>query len=177
MQKFPDEPFDIVEQFADGQAVLTFAVDADALVLRHLDNKPQLKWAIEKKCADAAIIVQREDGIELHVVELKSKLTFREWRKARQQFEGMASNAFAVLGVIEASLPTRLICHLSYAEDALGPTKTGSTVLLKFPVGSSTNMGGLDDWKEGELSVFGRDKVPLRKWPRDPSTNSASATV
>lgn len=177
VEKFPKGTVRIEENFGQRSAGISFDIDVDALVLRHRDNQPPLKWCLKKKCADAAIILQKDDVLELHIIELKSKLTLAEWKRAREQFEGMALNAFAMIGALEGRSPDRLICHISFSVDAITRSTITDPVLLKFPVGSLKGLGGLEDWEDQLLDILGRKGVELRKWLRDPHTNEGAGSL
>lgn len=167
----------VIEQTTGGEAKVTFSCETAALHLKHLDNQPPIAWVRNRKCADAAILVEEGGGIRLHVVELKSKLTRKEWLSAKLQFEGMIANVIAALAIMEGPKPTSVVCHISYTSAVLGPGEVADPILLKMKVGGGAVVGDLSDWEEEKLSLFGFSGVPLRKIPRDPATGQASSTL
>ncbi|MFM7853374.1 MAG: hypothetical protein ACKO96_16000, partial [Flammeovirgaceae bacterium] len=105
------------------------------VVLRHLDDQPPLKWVKNKECADAALFVRRGGSNCLHVIELKSKITLAEWKKAKLQFEGMIFNAKSLLSVVDGESIDEFFCHISFSKDAINISETDDPVLLKTALG------------------------------------------
>jgi hypothetical protein len=163
-------PMDVVETAEGGVAKVTFTSAGNCLYLKHLDDQPPLKWTRNRRCADAAIIVQESDGLCLHVVELKSKLTTKEWLKAQTQLEGMIANAIALLAVVDGPRPTHVVCHVSYITESIGSTATADPILLKIKIGGSHQIGDTTGWHEGQLKLFGYEDIQLRKIVRDEGT-------
>lgn len=156
----------VFEDAVGGEAEVEFEVRAEALHLRQIDDRPPLKWMQNRKCADDAIIIKSDEGVAVHIIELKSKLTRKEWIKARSQFEGMLANSMALLAVIGAPSPNRVVVHISYQSENVSSNQIADTVFLKLQVGSTSAIGQVDDWLAEKLELFGYT-AELRKIPRD----------
>lgn len=167
----------IKETNGDQVSILKLTVSKPYILFNHLDDQPPLKWARNKKCADAALIVESEGGVDIHIVELKSKLTVGEWSKARLQFEGMIFNARALVSVIEVQNVKSITCHISYVRDAINPSETDDPVLLKLPLGELGGLGGAGDWFSGRVRIDGLPEMNLFKWQRDVTTNEANGVI
>lgn len=163
---------EVVETVVSGAARVVFTVESPSLHLKHLDNKPPLKWAANRRCADGAIAVEFGDELHLHVIELKSKLTRKEWLGVKQQLEGMIANAIAALAVIGAPRPIDVVCHVSFLDETVTSISTPDLILLKLPVGGSTILGDVEDWKSGRTELFGYTDIQIRKIPRDRVTGT-----
>ncbi|MBX7531880.1 hypothetical protein K3165_02945 [Qipengyuania sp. 1XM1-15A] len=162
-----DGHIEVIER-VDGRddAVVTFAVEADSLGFFHRDNRVSLRWCKSRNCADAAIVVSHDDRPTLHVVELKSKLTNKEWVKTKKQFEGMALNYMAMAGVVEGVVPDRAVFHVSFESEVVAEPETSDPVLLKMSVGSGQVLGGIDDWINEKIDILSWQGAELRKIPR-----------
>ncbi|MFA7751960.1 hypothetical protein, partial [Klebsiella pneumoniae] len=96
---------EIIETASSGAGRVTFTSALPFIHLRHLDDQPPLKWTKNRRCADAAIIVEDGEDLCLHIVELKSKLTTKGWLIVKEQISGMIANATAMLAVINGPRP------------------------------------------------------------------------
>lgn len=162
-----DGIIEVRERVDSGEdAVVTFDVPADTLAFFHRDNRVSLRWCKSRNCADAALVVCHEEMPELHVVELKSKLTNKEWVKAKKQFEGMALNYMAMAGVVEGRVPTRAVFHISFGSEVVSEPETSDPVLLKMAVGSGEMLGGIDDWMNERVDILNWPNAELRKIER-----------
>lgn len=157
-------------------ASLVFDVEEETLFVRHVDDQPPLKWANQRRCADAAMILNKRTQLDIHIVEIKSKITLKEWVKVKSQFEGMFLNTLAVLGVIEEGLPYRIVCHISFIENAIDIDHLTDPLLIKAPVGRVQSFSDLNSWKRELMDIGNRSNVPIRKWQRSLANNSAEAS-
>lgn len=160
----------VEELNASGAAEVTFPNDSLAIYIKHLDNQPPLKWTKNRRCADAAIVVQEGDDLKLHVVELKSKLTRTEWLKAKEQCAGMVANTIAVLAVGGLGRPSAVVYHVSFTEDVVNDNNKTNTVLMKVPLGGKSIIGDVSDWKNSHTAILGYSSVEIRKILRDAAT-------
>lgn len=170
-------PVEVIERALGGAARVVFPFAHRFLHLKHLDDQPPLKWSKNRRCADAAIIIEEGPELCLHVVELKSKLTTKTWLTVKQQLSGMIANATAMLAVTGGPQPKKIICHVSFTEDAVGTAATADPILLKLMVGAATPIGKTDDWASAKLELFGFRDIPLRKIPRDPATGDGEGDL
>lgn len=168
---------EVVETTPSGAAKVVFPVPAPLLYLKHLDNQPPLKWAANRRCADGAIAVEAEGQLHLHVVELKSKLSRKDWFGVKQQFEGMIANAIAALAVIGAPRPIEVVCHISYLEETVTSTSTPDIILLKIPLGGTSLIGDVKDWESERVNLFGYLDIPVRKIVRDRITGTGQGDL
>lgn len=158
---------DVTEKFEGGtDAIVSFAVEEDTFAFFHRDNRVPLRWCRNRSCADAAIVVSHDDGPILHVVELKSKVTNKEWLKAKKQFEGMALNYMALAGVVEGGVPSKAVFHISYESEIVADSETSDPILLKMSVGSGEVLGEIDDWVSEKVDVLHWQNAELRKIQR-----------
>ena len=164
--KWESGDFSIEEKQAGGEAVVKFENKDKVLCLRHLDNKPPLKWSANRQCADAAIFKSVDGSLFLHVVEIKSKVTPGEWIKAKRQCEGMIANAISVLAVGGLDRPEAVVIHVSFATDSTR-IKVIDPILIKVPLGSSSPIGDVSDWEKCITTLFGYEAVEVRKIQRD----------
>lgn len=174
---------EVIETVESGKAKVSFTASRDFLHLKHVDNKPPLKWMRNRQCADAGIVLDYGESLHLHVVELKSTLRSKDWDGVRSQFSGMIANVIALLAAIGAPKPSGVTCHVSYTRNQIrppvdsDPADTADTIALKMQVGSKEPLIDLSDWHLCRLDVFGYTNVELRKIPRDIDTGEGKGSL
>jgi hypothetical protein len=129
------------------------------------------------KCADSAIIEYEEDGLRVHIVELKSKLTPTEWAKVRLQFLGTVNNLYAIAGISRLPAPKKITCYIAYKQDDMDNIIHSPSSILKVPVGGSKSLGGIEDWKSGYIDLMDHKAVSIVKILRDTSGNGTATLV
>jgi hypothetical protein len=154
-----------------GAGTVTFNVKVPCLCVRLPRNVP-IKWLSEKKCADYAILEFSPIGINLHLVELKSKMTVGVWNHCKQQFTGALHNARAIGGVLQ--LPTFLAVrlHVAYSTDAISPQRTTAPSSLKNGLG--VPIVGAGDWVARRVELGPFRALPLALIPRDSYGNATA---
>jgi len=167
----------VEEDHGDSVARVELELSAPSLYIRHLSNTPPILWCSQRKCADGAVLAESDGGLVLHVVELKSKLTLKEWRKVRQQFEGMIFNAISLSAVVEVARPSNVICYISFNSNAIDGDASANPALAKFAIGDRSAFSDLVEWKKGSIDIAGFTGIKLLKLQRDASTNSARAAL
>lgn len=70
------------EKNRSGAGAASFRLASRSIALRAHDNPP-LVWSLKvRNCADGAFITFRDQSAHLHIVELKSGLSQRDWARA-----------------------------------------------------------------------------------------------
>lgn len=166
------ETVEISEKATGGAGTITFNVSLPYLAFRATDNNPPMHWLAASKCADGAFVLFDDEQAHLHIVELKSKLTAKEWKKVKLQFEGMLLNAMAVAGVIELSHFSSVTCYIAYAEDAISVEKNASPVFYKNLPGTSAAAPEIAEWLAEQLTALDKFKMTLIKLKRNSDGNA-----
>jgi hypothetical protein len=172
-----DTTIAVTETDHDGQGrgpgTLTLTVTTPCIRIR-LPRQTPAKWLKEKKCADSVVFEFVPDGVNLHIVELKSKVGPQEWLKCKQQFCGALHNALAINGVLELSEFRLIRLHLAYTTDTISPQTTAAPSTLKLGLGN--RVPGVADWIARRVDLDSWTAVPLSLILRDGQGN-ASATL
>ena len=167
------EVINIDETSAEGSGTISFSTSKFALSYQNRTNKPPIHWLLQGKCADGAFIIFDEDQAHLHIVELKSKLIPKEWKKACEQFEGMLLNSFAMAGIIELSVFDSITCYIAFSEDAISVSHNASPVLYKNLPGMVPQRHGLTEWLTSAVTLLSKYKANLIKIQRDAGGNAS----
>ncbi|WP_408913632.1 hypothetical protein [Brucella pseudogrignonensis] len=177
---FIDKPksFSIEEKKAGGAGKAFFSSATPCLMIKAKDQAP-LVWAFKnKKCAEGAFLTFEDDGMcNLHILEMKSKLTQGEWAKVMLQLSGMYLSALAtcrLLGIISFKSVT---CYVAFKEDAMSPAKSADMIFLKSFVGAENPIGGADEWQTGKMELPFSTPAAIRKGQRNASNDIDFGTV
>jgi hypothetical protein len=138
---------EIVETSPSGAGSAVFVTEQSAVVIKTGKNGPHV-WSLrQRKCADGAFLVFDDEDTRLHLVELKSKLSLKDWAHALHQFEGMYLTALAVLRLLKIDHISAVTCYIAFTAENVS-TPSASPVLLKTLVGSSRTLGGREEWEK-----------------------------
>lgn len=80
------------------------------------NNNSRIPWIKQKKCCDAILISTEDNNTHIHIFELKTKLTFKDWEKICDQLEGGALSSLAVCGVLDIFQPYKIYIYIAYHE-------------------------------------------------------------
>lgn len=163
-----NEKFSIVENNEGGAGTCFFEAQAPVLLLRAKDKAPVV-WSLKnRKCAEGAFVVRKSDHeFELHIVEMKSRLTHGEFLKVIEQWRGMYLSALAVLGVIQTAFPIRTFVYVAYKSETVRITDPAQMVLAKVQVGGA-RLEGLREWDANEVSLHHGVMGKIVKGQRQP---------
>jgi len=179
--RFPAGQVDIEEFALSGAGKVTFHTSVSSIrVIPDNDNHP-ISWYFENKCADGAVIIQYESGLELHIVELKTKLTPDKWTLARRQLQGMLANSLSIVGALSLESPALVVCYVAFSVETVGDFISTNTVVQKQLVGAEraspdTKIASYRDFKNAVLTLLDGQVVPVKLVYRDIHGN-ASVTI
>ncbi|MDO5356063.1 MAG: hypothetical protein Q4E77_01030 [Conchiformibius sp.] len=109
--------FYIEEKKPLGKGKSFFTSDTDVLIIRAKDQAP-IVWALKnKKCSEAAFLIQRDGKIELSLLEMKSNLRLQDWKSVLEQFKGMYLSSLAILSILKLTDPVNVKAYIAYKED------------------------------------------------------------
>ncbi|MCD0501295.1 hypothetical protein LP085_30925 [Achromobacter sp. MY14] len=145
--------FSIFEKNPDGEGTCYFEAEHPVLLIRAKDQAPVV-WSLEnRRCAEGAFVVKRsESEFELHIVEMKSKLTHGGFLKVIEQWRGMYLSALATLGVIRLEFPVRTTVYVAYKDETVSEPSSAQLVLSKVQVGGKL-MAGIIEWNSGKVAL------------------------
>ncbi|MEC4593377.1 hypothetical protein VPG91_20405 [Nitrospirillum amazonense] len=133
-----------------------------------------IKWTQVQKCGDSAIIEFTQTGNRLHLLEMKSKITIKEWVKTKEQWLGAYINSLALSGVLELAPFSEIILYIAYTEESITSTNyDADPVMKKVGIGKSL-ITNTRDWGASTTSI-GLGDWRLRYVQRDSSGNAQSS--
>ena len=137
-----NKPIEIKEEKKGGEGVCTFKSAEDALVIKTIDNTPPI-WALSnKKCAEGAFITKTtgNDSYDLHILEMKSKLTSTEFKKVIDQFKGMYLTAISMMAVKQIPYPKNIYLYIAYTNNAIDAPEKTNLITNKVLTGGAPNI-------------------------------------
>ncbi|MCY1204358.1 hypothetical protein D9M72_158840 [compost metagenome] len=159
--------FSIVEKKQGGEGACYFEADHPVLLLRAKDQAPVVWSLSNRKCAEGAFVVKRSDTeFELHIVEMKSKLTHSEFLKVIEQWRGMYLSALATLGVIRAQSPKKTFVYVAYKIETVSKVSSAQLVLSKVQVGGAL-LEGMMEWQAEKVALHHGVVAHIIKGKRD----------
>ncbi|MCW2272696.1 hypothetical protein GJ654_01220 [Rhodoblastus acidophilus] len=163
----PAARFFIEEKSCSGAGRAYFSHTAACIMLK-ATNKAPMVWALSNRsCAEGAFVSFDESGFHLHIIEMKSKLTYNEWIKALKQLSGMYLTAIATARILGIYSFNSIRCYIAFKEDAITPNRDADPVLLKTFVGTENIASGVDQWSSGMIRLPLSAKAFLKKGQRD----------
>ncbi len=144
----------IAETNPSGKGEAIFESVAPCIMINPDPKVPTL-WALARRsCADGAFLSFLDGEVQLHIVELKSKITLGTWAKVIEQFEGMFLTALAVVRLMEIHELARVTCYLAGTVDAITDAPEGASLILsKAPVGKWRTFGHLEAWNKNQVPL------------------------
>ncbi len=150
-----------IHEFADdGAAELTFIVpDVEQGIFLKLkyEHSQWLKYANNQKCVDGIVISISQDNIAaIHIVELKSGIGSKTWKRVQNQFRGSILRAVSFCGTIGVKIKS-LCLYTAFVENKDKQIKEmqsniTSSFRRKTHVGRSQK--NQYDWEMEEISLF-----------------------
>lgn len=113
--------FSIIEKKDGGKGVCDFQSANDVLIIKAKDQSTPL-WSLKsQKCAESAFVVldKNHQSLSLHIIEMKSKLTYDEFEKVIQQLQGMYLMAFCVISILKLNIPKNIITYVAYKNETV----------------------------------------------------------
>lgn len=113
--------FFILEKKDGGKGACYFQSDNDVLIIKAKDKNTPL-WALKnQKCAEGAFVVldKNHQSLSLHIIEMKSKLTYDEFEKVIQQLQGMYLMAFCVMSILKLNIPKEIKTYIAYTDETV----------------------------------------------------------
>lgn len=169
-------PIDIIEYAAGGAGTITFPAGPISLKVLPSGTQQPLAWYKENKCADGAIICDN-NGIEVHLIELKSGINVGKWVDVKRQFHGMLANTLSLIGFLGLPTPTRIICHLAYRSQNIVQQLAANPSLLKNLLGAprlaNPSAGAAAyEFNVGYISLMDIAAIEVRLYERDAAGNA-----
>jgi hypothetical protein len=167
----------ITEVAVGGAGTVTFAPACACKIFT--PGQEPIDWLKNRKCADGAILVADDDGhVTAHLVELKSKLKAGDWASVKAQLEGLLHNVHALCAITGSPPPSSVRAYVAFKLDAISSDKMASPVLYKAPLGTKhAQPYSTVDWEAGEISLLGKDAIPLIKIQRDEQGHAEAALL
>ena len=113
--------FSIIEKKDEGKGFCFFKCKNNVLIIKAKDKNTPL-WALKsKKCAEGAFAVLDNNNhvISLHIIEMKSKLTYDEFSKVIEQLKGMYVMAYSVLSILKLDIPKEIKTYVAYKSETV----------------------------------------------------------
>lgn len=159
---------DIVELDPNGAGTLSLTVNAPHASLA-LEG-PKICWLTSGRCCDGAIMVECDDGIHLHLIELKKSINASKWIKTKTQWRTMYHNALGIAAIARVRI-VNVTCHVAFSNDNFSASLALTKTLV---VASGTSPAQNHEWYKGSLDLDDLKSVPLVKHVRDELGNAAT---
>ena len=164
-----DDSITVEELAKNGAGIISFAVSDPCLRVR-TKGQP-IKWLSEQKSCDGVIFRFLPNKTEIHLVELKGKMTIDEWEDSKRQFVGGYYNALAISSVLGIEPPANITLHIAYTRDAVINKNTAMPVFLKRPAGGEISPAA--EWDDGKVDLEFQSSLTLNKIKRDCHGNAS----
>lgn len=161
----------VIESDPNGAGEVRFSSASTFLLVKPAEIST--KWIIESKCADGAIIEFKNDGVHIHIVELKSKLDTQKWDHAKKQILGMFLHVSALLGAIGIERFKSVTAYVAYKEEAITAFLQTNTIALKRRVGAGKPLVSGADWRAGTIALCDLEHVKVVNIQRGADGNAA----
>lgn len=127
----------IVEADDKGKGEIEFSTVNGVLLHVKSDLKYHFSILKEKRNADGLFFEfdKQDNLVALHLVELKVSVSPREWSDIQAQMRSTLKHALAILGVLNISLPAKLVCHSGYQNDKITEIKAAAPIMNKALMG------------------------------------------
>lgn len=113
--------FFVIEKKEGGKGICYFQSENDVLIIKAKDQNTPL-WSFKsQKCAEGAFVVldKNNQSLSLHMIEMKSKLTYDEFGKVIQQLQGMYLMAFCVMSILKLNIPQKIHAYIAYKSETV----------------------------------------------------------
>ncbi|MFT9418408.1 hypothetical protein [Acetobacter sp.] len=157
----------IEEKEVLGKGKCSFFSDSPVLFMKAKDQAPVV-WALKnRKCAEAAFFTTVSKKIHnLHIIEMKSKVSLKEFLKVIDQWKGMYLSAMGILGILKEGNPKNVFVYLAYKNENIYSPHSSSPVLLKTMVGGE-RLPGMQEWDSGIVSLHHNVRATIIKKVRE----------
>ncbi len=146
---FKEGTFFIEEMVDSGKGRSFFHSTAPVLLMKSNHQGP-LIWALDnKKCAEGGFIVFNDDGLTLHLLEMKSQLRRRDWSRVKEQLMGMYLASIAIMHILQLERPISVTAYVAYTEDKTQQRDNRSYIYNKT-INPAQNIE-LQEWSQGKL--------------------------
>lgn len=169
----PNTQFVIEERKAEGLGKCFFKGSGPVLLIRARDQAPVLWCLKNRKCAEAAFLISTADGLtHLHIVEIKSKLGLKEYKRVIEQWQGMYLSSLAVLTLANIDAPSSVTVYVAFTEEKL-QTDPSQLILSKPLVGGQPILPK-SSWNDGIIDLCNGVKANICKGLRTPDYDFGS---
>jgi hypothetical protein len=139
---------EIEEKIESGYAKVKINCDNRIVVFKNMEKK-RLQNLKCKNCADYIIFEETEDGITVHILEMKRTVKEKEWEHIKKQFLGAVLNSYALAGVLETEIDERRIqFYTCYRRDLIN-----SSVSMRAALANRTIKSGNAEWNSGMVKI------------------------
>lgn len=151
---------EVLETEESGYARLSLDLGGKGVLFQYPQNNNFV--FSNKKRADGILFLQRENGWEVLIIELKKTVKMKEWMKIKEQWHGAWLHALALSGVLEVSFirPPRFL--VAYRKDGIDENAP-DPILLKSP----ENAQAFFEWGDGRAVLNEIGEVLFEKAPLD----------
>jgi hypothetical protein len=164
---------EITEADPAGSGTVTFTHPARSIVFAPKEKR-SLLWIKDAQCADGAFVTFDDDGVHLHITELKSTLNFGKWFKAINQFCGMFLSVTSAARLMQIRDFASVTCYIAFKADRIVTSASTSPALLKAPVGTAAT-APRTSWEKEEIQLPFKTTAILKKIQRDALGNATFA--
>lgn len=140
---------EIVETAKEGAGTVTLQVAGEFLHIKARAGQHQIIWLENTSCADGSVIVVHGDKVCIHLIELKSNIGGKAWKKARLQFEGMLLNSLALLGCAGVVQAFEVKCHLAYKSQGQDASPIFEKIMPELQMPTT----GFEGWKNRSINL------------------------
>ncbi len=170
MVSFSDSEFILRDE--NSKSEVTVKLSRPSILISGLEkNKPMwFDFGEESKdklpksdynCADFVLFqLVNDTRFIIHIFELKSKLSDKEWLKTQLQFRGAYVNAKAISGYFEIEI-SDIVLHTAFSIDDVirRPIENTQPITARLGRGRSTSENNIFNWLSFEVSIKSFENV------------------
>lgn len=170
-----NQKISVEEKSNTGKGKCHFISKDDVLFIKPRDNRSFIWLLQNQKCADAAFISFSSNGQKiLHIIEMKSNVTRKEFKKVIDQCKGMYLSSLSIMSILKLSEPDEIKIYIAYKEDNVIQNKHQMLIKNKVLVGKPKEE--LDpitkSWLECSITLDHNNLVLLIKKERIKENNN-----
>ncbi|NLY64699.1 MAG: hypothetical protein GX070_07075 [Alcaligenaceae bacterium] len=147
---------EVIEEASDGQGRIEF-FGTNHLLKINSGNLNHLPFLKDTKNADGVFLeLENSKPLALHIVELKKTINLTKWDEVKSQIRSSLRHSLGFLGVLNLTLPEKLVCHTCYQNDDIQKDRYAKPVLSKPIVGKLLNSKKpdfLEEWLGQKVNI------------------------
>lgn len=147
---------EVIEEEKSGEGKVQF-LSANRLIKINAGNLNHLPFLEDSKNADGVFLeLENNIPVALHIVELKKTINLTKWDEVKNQIRSSLRHSLGFLGVLNLTLPEKLVCHTCYQNDDIEKDRYAKPVLSKPSVGkrlAAQQTNFLDEWLGDKVKI------------------------